>query len=419
MDKTNKIIHKRSSVILENGKAKLPTTDQLEYGELAINFAKGAETISFKNNNDEIVSITTSTALEGVIESNMQNVQASIDAINQTIDENEEVIARALTDLDERIKSTVEVIDGIQKENDSLEDRIDTKLADKVDKTTFETLVGRVDVVQGEDTGKSMRTVAAEEAAKEVAKVVAEADADFDTLKEIADWILNDKTGAAALQNDVAGLKDVVDGYTGKGTIKSAVESIDNRLTDLETGIIENEQVVAGVITDLDERLNNVPNEFAAADTALENKLNAELAKKADTSVVTALAGRVETNEGEITKLKGLEQAYKAADTKIREDFAAADTALKNELNGAIANKADKTTVEAIDNRLTKLEEGVIENEEIIATALTDLDERVISIENVIEENEEITANLFAEMDTRIIELEEKLKDADIDGGEF
>ena len=114
-----------------------------------------------------------------------------------------------------------------------------------------------------------------------------------------------------------------------------------------------------------------------------------------------------------------MDTAYKAADTKIREDFAAADTALKNELNGAIANKADKTTVEAIDNRLTNLEEGVIENEEIIATALTDLDERVISIENVIEENEEITANLFAEMDTRIIELEEKLKDADIDGGEF
>ena len=63
-------------------------------------------------------------------------------------------------------------------------------------KTVVETLVG-------EDTNKSARDIAAEE----VAKVVADADADFDTLKEIADWILNDTTGAANMANDIASLK--------------------------------------------------------------------------------------------------------------------------------------------------------------------------------------------------------------------
>ena len=53
-------------------------------------------------------------------------------------------------------------------------------------------------------------TTADAAAAKAVAAVVADADSDFDTLKEVADWIMSDTTGAAALQTDVAGLKTKV-----------------------------------------------------------------------------------------------------------------------------------------------------------------------------------------------------------------
>ena len=52
-------------------------------------------------------------------------------------------------------------------------------------------------------------------AAKAVAAVVAGADSDFDTLKEVADWIMSDTTGAAALQTDVAGLKTKVSTLEG------------------------------------------------------------------------------------------------------------------------------------------------------------------------------------------------------------
>lgn len=56
---TNKTIQlKRSSELNVNGDGpKLPTKDKLEYGEIAINFAVGHETISLKNSNDEIVPI--------------------------------------------------------------------------------------------------------------------------------------------------------------------------------------------------------------------------------------------------------------------------------------------------------------------------------------------------------------------------
>ena len=60
-------------------------------------------------------------------------------------------------------------------------------------------------------------------AAKAVAAVVAGADSDFDTLKEVADWIMSDTTGAAALQTDVAGLKTKV------STLENASHTHDNK----------------------------------------------------------------------------------------------------------------------------------------------------------------------------------------------
>ena len=62
-----------------------------------------------------------------------------------------------------------------------------------------------VESLIGEDVDKSARSIAAEE----VAKIVASADTSFDTLKEIADWIQNDATGAASMANDIEELKSV------------------------------------------------------------------------------------------------------------------------------------------------------------------------------------------------------------------
>lgn len=74
-------------------------------------------------------------------------------------------------------------------------------LATKADVADVSAVVG---VLVGSDSNKSTRSIAAEE----VAKVVANADADFDTLKEIADWIQNDTTGAAKMANDIKELQE-------------------------------------------------------------------------------------------------------------------------------------------------------------------------------------------------------------------
>ena len=59
-------------------------------------------------------------------------------------------------------------------------------------------------------TAGSVANTANAAAAAKVAEIVANADANFDTLKEIADWILNDTTGAADMANDIAALQGLV-----------------------------------------------------------------------------------------------------------------------------------------------------------------------------------------------------------------
>ena len=48
--------HIRSTVV-QDGKPKLPSAEDLLFGELAINYAKGKETISLKNDQGEIVTV--------------------------------------------------------------------------------------------------------------------------------------------------------------------------------------------------------------------------------------------------------------------------------------------------------------------------------------------------------------------------
>lgn len=83
------IIHKKSNQVI-NGSPKLPTSSQIEYGEIAINYAKDNEKISLKNSNNEIVTFSP--------DSNFVTIK--------DFDDTEHAIAAALNDLDERISES-------------------------------------------------------------------------------------------------------------------------------------------------------------------------------------------------------------------------------------------------------------------------------------------------------------------------
>lgn len=77
--------------------------------------------------------------------------------------------------------------------------------------TNIETNTNAITTLNGDASVEgSVANTATSVAAAEVAKIVAGADASFDTLKEIADWIANDTTGSAEMANDIAALEVLV-----------------------------------------------------------------------------------------------------------------------------------------------------------------------------------------------------------------
>ena len=122
-------------------------------------------------------------------------------------------------------------------------------------------------VLNGEGDGSVVATVAAK-----VAEVVAGADAKFDTLKEIADWIMNDTTGAASMTADIA-------------TLEAKLEGIDST-------------VVAKIAAEIEAAL--------MIDGAEKYALASEL---------SALAGQLETIAADITELKTAKHTHANAET--------------------------------------------------------------------------------------------------------
>ena len=89
---------------LLDGEARKPEPNDLEFGEIAINYATGKETIFIKNNSNEIVEFKSSSQSESELEE-----------IRGTISDDELVISSALNDLNDRIldeKSTRETADA-------------------------------------------------------------------------------------------------------------------------------------------------------------------------------------------------------------------------------------------------------------------------------------------------------------------
>lgn len=115
-----------------------------------------------------------------------------------TVDQVIEVLADLQTKADGRFRAIATAIFEAD-----LDASLVAKINGKASQSDLQSLEDIVSDLSGEDGGKSARVIASEE----VAKVVAGAPASYDTLKELADWIMNDTTGAAKMANDVSALK--------------------------------------------------------------------------------------------------------------------------------------------------------------------------------------------------------------------
>lgn len=242
----------------------------------------------------------------------------------------------------------------IKGTTDALDGRIKAIEGDYLDSSDLETIneaasilegrvavnEGAIEVLNGEGEGSVKKQVA-----DAVAGVVASAPEDFDTLKEVADWIASDTTGSAEMQAAIAKLNggDTVDGSVAK-QVKDAVAAeaeiaraaekanadaiavekgrvdaiaadylkaadkeelqgnIDEIRTDLgEKGDAANSAGSAFArIAKLSEDLNSLSGGAGSVADQIDVKLSAY-----DTATVQPLAGKVTANE---TKLAGISE---------------------------------------------------------------------------------------------------------------
>lgn len=131
---------------------------------------------------------------------------------------------------------------AIERRLTTAEGEIDALQGDVAEQSEEVAAVGaKVDTLQGTDSGKSVRTIAAEE----TAKIVGNAPANYDTLKEIADYIATDATGAAELSNKVnkntTDIAKVAEDLSATHQLASNAESAISEVVELTIPAIEGE----------------------------------------------------------------------------------------------------------------------------------------------------------------------------------
>lgn len=218
-----------------------------------------------------------------------------------------------------------------------------------------ETAIG---ALQGTDTNKSARAIAAEE----VAKIVANADADFDTLKEIADWISGHKTDATAMNTAITKLEGIVAGIGGEGEKATVVAYVTDAIAALKIG----DYAKAADLTALAARVETLESSPAAGITA--EKIAAWDAKQN--------AGNYVDQTAYATKISALETADSDNAKAIAAVKATADAAVpKNP--AAKSGTATKVTVDSNGlvtglAELTKEDIPTIDQDQVsgLATAL-------------------------------------------------
>ena len=324
----NKIIHKHSSVVTD-GQAKLPTIDQLDYGELAVNYADGVETISMKNSENEIVEFKSKEYFEEIIKENEFITAAALTELNEKIKEyeweGEKTLTETITDLEQIVEDN-----GL------------------ITSAALNTLNKRIAAIEESGSGAIAEKLAnIEKDIEDNEYVVATALSDLDVRIDE-----NELITASALTQLNEKIKSLEDGNVG---------GLEDRLVSIETMVENNSLVAATALTDLDERTTLLDSRFKKQTNELNVKINDLTSGLKDNEYTIALA--ITNINQEINNCQT--DVMKINDKHI-EDVANLDEKVIN-LHNNISNRVDDLTSE-------------IENSEYtIALAITDLNKRLES----------------------------------------
>lgn len=285
--------------------------------------------------------------------------------------------------------------DGLNTEMDTRVDALETTVGN-----AESGLVKDVAILKGDKNTEGS-------VAYQVAQIVAGADASYDTLKEIADWIMSDQTGATKMANDIKANADAITDLEALvGTIPAEATA-----TDIVGYIAEyvQAQLTASDLSQYAKATDfNALKEYVGDETkGLVKCLSIVTIKATDNESAIATLNGDDTTEGSVAKAvkDGVAEAKAYTDTKdsamdgrmtaVETKATANETAI-GVLNGAdtvegsvakaLKDAKDYTDTKdtAMDTRVTAVETAIgVESDDVNSVPATGIYARIESLESV------------------------------------
>ena len=155
-------------------------------------------------------------------------IKPTVTTIEAGVTDEQIATAKAVKDyVDNLVTGGIGALGALAKKDEVTETELGDALKKKINDAA-----AQASTLVGEDASKSARAIAAEE----VAKIVDGADASFDTLKEIADWISGHKTDAASMNSAIKALEAIVKGIGGTDEPATVVAYVTAAIDALKIG---------------------------------------------------------------------------------------------------------------------------------------------------------------------------------------
>ena len=311
--------------------AKRPTSDKLIEGEIAVNFKKGHETLTIKNDAEEIVAF--------VNENDFNDAQ--------------EIIALGLAEeKDERMRDVARLDEKINGDIDSKIDELEDDVEERFNE--FDSNVEDLElIISSALNDLNTRIISNEEKIQEVTTEIGdEIDVKLEGLTEDVNGLTEEVNG---LSEEVNGLSEDVE------EVQNDVEEIDlvvsSALNDLNTRIISNEDKIQELTTEIGDEI----------DVKLEGL----------TEEVNGLSEDVEEVQNDVQEIDlVVSSALNDLNTRI-----ISNEEKIGELDGDVDEKFEEFE-EEINGKIVDVKNYVINMELVISSALNDLNTRIIQIVN-------------------------------------
>ena len=268
MSTRNIVKNIRSAEVIQ-GKPKLPTSDQLDFGEIAINYAEDHETLSFKNNLNEIVSLSVKTVDDVTVNGSsvVSNKTANITMKGSTTPVAD---TYSTTTFPSPFESKAEHISATDKVDVALK-KVESNISELVNE-----VVDNENVVS-EAISKLANSAGTIDGSKNITYIKATNAHYINNATSVHDATVKLDSNVFSIRNNVDTLGDAV------GTLTSDVTSIGGKVTNLENNVTTITSDVNTLKRAVDDIGNNV-------DTLKGN--------------VNTIKGGVDTLRGDVNTLK-------------------------------------------------------------------------------------------------------------------